>query len=184
MIITIWFYDISHVFIILGLFAIDKGVANYVSLLLRKIVISISCTLRNRFRNAASISRNIPNMRCNYWQTVRNRLSEIDPVPQASSKSLTRKRDCNEQSSAFGGLYKDGEWWAWTATPKETECTCQPSTTSSNLKGRMVTIPMPVFGNWLIHWDGYATLWFSQEMAYTRFLEMMPNFIEVSHKQM
>ena len=68
-------------FTILGLFVIIKEVANYVSQLLRKIVIFIPCNLRNCFRNAALKSRSIPGMRPITGQTIRNRLCEINPVP-------------------------------------------------------------------------------------------------------
>ena len=56
-----------------------QKVTNHVSQLLQNNVLSIHCTLRNRFRNAALTSRNIPSKRRITGQTVRNR--EINPMP-------------------------------------------------------------------------------------------------------
>ena len=97
MFIKIWFQDCRHLFIILGLFTINKEVANHVSKLLIKIVIFIPCTLRNRFRNAALTSRNIPGMRYITGQTVRNRLCGINPVPLGS-------KTCPKTSSPASGI--------------------------------------------------------------------------------
>ena len=57
-----------------------QKVTNHVSQL-QNNVLSIQCTLRNRFRNAALASRNIPSKRRTAGQTIRNRLREINPRP-------------------------------------------------------------------------------------------------------
>ena len=61
-----------------------------VSRLLHNTVIFIHRILRNRFRNAALTSRNIPGMRRITGQTVRNRLHEINTCSKTCPETLSK----------------------------------------------------------------------------------------------
>ena len=179
--IAIRFKDCSHVFIILWLFAIAKEVANHVSQRLRNTVIFIHCTLRNRFRNAAMTSRNIPRKRRRTGQSVRNRPSEINPVRQACGKT------CHKTSSQSNKIVIDKTAHFATSTKMENgelESRLQRrQTTSRNLTRRMVhnthayirrliNSMRPICHYELVAWEGHTRNW-----------KMIPKFTVVSHKK-